>query len=112
MSADTNRQNVIKVHQRYNTSFPNDLGGYHRLTKIYIDLALEEGLSWLDAAKNQCDNALLIDGDDHVSHANLARIYLLQEKPRLAVLEAQLAFEIQPSSDYRELVDRAKYMLK
>lgn len=110
-AADTNAQSAIRVHQRYSKQFPDDLNGHHRLTELYIDLALQEGLSWLDAARAQCDKAFLVSSDDAVSHANMARIYLLQEKPRLALLEAQLAFEIQPTSEFRELVDRAKFLL-
>ncbi len=112
VAADSNLQAAIEIHQAYNQLFKKDLDGYHRLASLYLDLAMQEGLSWLDAAKNQCDQALLLDDDDAVSHGNLARIYLLQQKPRLAILEAQLAFEIHPSSEYRELVDRAQIKME
>ncbi len=111
MAADSNYQTVIKAYQRYTKEFPNDLVGQHRLQDIYLELATMESISWLDAARQACDRALLLDKDDHVSHANMARIYLLQEKPRLAILEAQLAFEIQPTSEYRELIDQARFLI-
>lgn len=111
MSADSSYQNQAKAIQRYTKQFPEDPSGYHRLADLYIELARTESASWLDAARQACDRALLIDQDDHVSHANMARIYLLQEKPRLAILQAQLAFEIMPNGAYRELIDQAKFML-
>jgi tetratricopeptide (TPR) repeat protein len=97
---------VLKVYLNY---FPDAIDARHALAELYINLAQEESLSWLDAARQQCEQALLSNGDDHYGHALLARIYLLEEKPRLAVLEAQLAFEINPITEYRELVDQAKF---
>jgi tetratricopeptide (TPR) repeat protein len=103
------QKEAIKVLQTYLSHFPQVTEARHRLAELYIDLAKSESLSWLEAARQQCDQALLADQDDHYSHALLAKIYLLQEKPRLAVLEAQLAFEINPNTEYRELVDQAKF---
>ena len=103
------QKQAIKVLQNYLYQFPKAIDGRHYLAELYINLAQVESLSWLDAARQQCEQALIADGDDHYSHALLARIYLLQEKPRLAVLEAQLAFEINPNTQYRELVDQAKF---
>jgi Tfp pilus assembly protein PilF len=98
---------AVEVHQEYLKQFPSSLVGHHNLAEMYLELAQTESLSWLDAARQQCDQALIINKDDHYSHALLAKIYLLQKKPRLAVLEAQLAFEIQPNTQYRELIDQA-----
>ena len=100
---------AIKVLQNYLYHFPEAVQGRHRLSELYLDLARTESLSWLDAARAQCEQALITENDDHYSHALLAQIYLLQEKPRLAILEAQLAFEINPNTQYRELVDQAKF---
>ena len=100
---------AVKVLQNYLYHFPKAIEGRHRLAELYMELARTESLSWLDAAKQQCDQALILNTDDHYSHALLAQIYLLQEKPRLAILEAQLAFEISPNTAYRELVDQAKF---
>jgi len=100
---------AIKVLQSYLNHFPQIIEARHRLAELYLDLSTTESLSWLDAARQQCDQALITDQNDHYSHALLAQIYLLQDKPRLAVLEAQLAFEINPNTEYRELVDRAKF---
>ncbi|MCF7808215.1 MAG: tetratricopeptide repeat protein [Candidatus Marinimicrobia bacterium] len=97
---------VLKTYLKY---FPDATEARHSLAELYIDLAQKESLSWLDAALQQCDQALLTNSDDHYGHALRAQIYLLQEKPRLAVLEAQLAFEINPVTQYRELVDQAKF---
>ena len=112
LASDPDRRTVIKIHQRFNKLFPEDLEGYHRLTDLYLELATSESLSWLDAARQQCERALLLDKNDHKSHASLARIYLYQEKPRLAILQAQLAFEIQPSAEYRELIDQARGLME
>ena len=109
MVKNRDKKEAIDVLKAYLDHFPNALDARHQLASLYIELAQEESLSWLDAARQQCDQALLLDRNDHYSHALLARIYLLQEKPRLAVLEAQLAFEISPIAEYRELVDRAKF---
>ncbi|NQV15841.1 tetratricopeptide repeat protein [bacterium] len=106
------KKQAVKVLQNYLFNFPDAIDGRHRLSELYLDLAQVESLSWLDAARQQCEQALITDKDDHYSHALLARIYLLQEKPRLAVLEAQLAFEINPNTEYGELVDRAKFYSK
>jgi len=103
------QKEAVKVLQNYLYHFPQVIEGRHRLAELYIDLARAESLSWLDAARQQCDQALLADQNDHYSHALLAKIYLLQDKPRLAILEAQLAFEINPNTEYRELVDQAKF---
>jgi len=100
---------AIKVLQNYLYHFPNAIDGRHHLAELYLDLAQIESLSWLDAARQQCEQALITDTNDHYSHGLLARIYLLQEKPRLAILEAQLAFEINPNTQYRELIDQAKF---
>jgi len=100
---------AVSVLQTYLYHFPNALEGRHMLAERYLELAQTESLSWLDASKQQCEKALITDSNDHVSHGLLARIYLLQEKPRLAVLAAQLAFEISPTTEYRELVDQAKF---
>lgn len=100
---------AVKVLQNYLYHYPDAIKGRHHLAELYINLAQIESLSWLDAARQQCEQALIRDNDDHFSHALLARIYLLQEKPRLAILEAQLAFEINPNTEYRELVDQAKF---
>ena len=100
---------AVKVLQNYLYHFPDAIEGRHRLAELYLDLAQTESISWLDAARQQCEQALITDKDDHYSHATLARIYLLQEKPRLAILEAQLAFEINPNTEYGELVDQAKF---
>ncbi len=99
---------AVKVLQNYLYHFPESIEGRHSLAELYLDLARIESLSWLDAARQQCEQVLITNSDDHYSHALLAHIYLLQEKPRLAVLEAQLAFEINPNTEYRELVDQAK----
>ncbi len=104
-----NQKDAIEVLQSYLRHFPDDANTRHHLAELYIELAKTESLSWLDAARQQCDQALITNTDDHYSHALLARIYLLQEKPRLAILEAQLAFEINPTTEYRELVDQAKF---
>ena len=109
MMKDQDQKEAVKVLQRYLSHFPQVIEGRHRLAELYIDLARSESLSWLDAARQQCDQALITDQNDHYSHALLAKIYLLQEKPRLAILEAQLAFEINPNTEYRELVDQAKF---
>jgi len=109
MMEDQDQKQAVKVLQKYLYHFPQVIEGRHRLAELYIDLARAESLSWLDAARQQCDQALITDQNDHYSHALLAKIYLLQEKPRLAILEAQLAFEINPNTEYRELVDQAKY---
>ncbi len=109
MMKDQDQLQAVKVLQNYLYHFPEAIEGRHRLAELYIDLARTESLSWLDAARQQCEQALITDNDDHYSHALLARIYLLQEKPRLAILEAQLAFEIHPNTEYRELVDQAKF---
>ncbi len=103
------KKSAVKALQNYLYHFSEAIDGRHRLAELYIDLARTESLSWLDAARQQCEQALITEGDDHYSHALLARIYLLQEKPRLAILEAQLAFEINPNTEYRELVDQAKF---
>ncbi len=103
------KKTAINVLRDYLDHFPNAIEGRHQLAELYLDLAQIESLSWLDAAKQQCEQALIINTDDHYSHGLLARIYLLQEKPRLAILEAQLAFEINPNTQYRELVDQAKF---
>lgn len=103
------QKEAVKVLQNYLYHFPQIIEARHRLAELYIDLANSESLSWLDAARQQCDQALITDQNDHYSHALLAKIYLLQEKPRLAILEAQLAFEINPNTEYRELVDQAKF---
>ena len=100
---------AIKVLQSYLFHFPHAIDGRHRLAEQYLELAQTESVSWLDAAKQQCEKALITDSNDHFSHGLLARIYLLQEKPRLAVLAAQLAFEISPTTEYRELIDQAKF---
>ncbi|NQV16695.1 tetratricopeptide repeat protein, partial [bacterium] len=109
MMKDQDSKQAVKVLQNYLYHFPAEVEGRHRLAELYLDLARIESLSWLDAARQQCEQALITDGDDHYSHALLAQIYLLQEKPRLAILEAQLAFEINPNTEYRELVDQAKF---
>jgi len=109
MMKEQDQKAAVKVLQNYLYHFPQIVEARHRLAELYIDLARSESLSWLDAARQQCDQALISDQDDHYSHALLAKIYLLQEKPRLALLEAQLAFEINPNTEYRELVDQAKY---
>ncbi len=109
MMQDQDQKQAVKVLQNYLYHFPQVIEGRHRLAELYIDLARAESLSWLDAALQQCDQALISDQDDHYSHALLAKIYLLQKKPRLAILEAQLAFEINPNTEYRELVDQAKF---
>ncbi len=109
MMEDQDQKQAVKVLQNYLYHFPQVIEGRHRLAELYIDLARAESLSWLDAARQQCDQALITDQNDHYSHALLAKIYLLQEKPRLAILEAQLAFEINPNTEYRELVDQAKF---
>jgi tetratricopeptide (TPR) repeat protein len=100
---------AVKVLQTYLYHFPNAIEGRHLLAEQYLELAQTESISWLDAARQQCEKALITDSNDHVSHGMLARIYLLQEKPRLAVLAAQLAFEISPTTEYRELIDQAKF---
>ncbi len=104
------KKQAIKILQDYLVQFPDAMDGRHRISELYIDLARVESLSWLDAARQQCEQALITDNDDHYSHALLARIYILQEKPRLAVLEAQLAFEINPNTEYLNLVDQAKFI--
>ncbi len=109
MINDQETKQAVKVLQNYLYHFPEAIDGRHYLAELYLDLALKESLSWLDAARQQCEQALISDSNDHYSHALLARIYLLQEKPRLAILEAQLAFEIHPNTEYRELVDQAKF---
>lgn len=109
MMRDQDQKQAVKVLQNYLYHFPEAIEGRHSLAELYIDLARSESLSWLDAARQQCEQALLTNNDDHYSHALLAQIYLLQEKPRLAILEAQLAFEINPNTEYRELVDQAKF---
>ncbi len=109
MINDQETKQAVKVLQNYLYHFPEAIDGRHYLAELYLDLALKESLSWLDAARQQCEQALISDSNDHYSHALLARIYLLQEKPRLAILEAQLAFEINPNTEYRELVDQAKF---
>ena len=109
MMKDQDQKQAVKVLQNYLTHFPEAMQARHRLAELYIDLARSESLSWLDAAKQQCEQALITNQEDHYSHALLAQIYLLQEKPRLAILEAQLAFEINPNTEYRELIDQAKF---
>ena len=109
MVQDQDQKQAVKVLQNYLYHFPQVIEARHRLAELYIELARSESLSWLDAARQQCDQALISNQDDHYSHALLAKIYLLQEKPRLAILEAQLAFEINPNTEYRELVDQAKF---
>ncbi|MCF7825978.1 MAG: tetratricopeptide repeat protein [Candidatus Marinimicrobia bacterium] len=109
MMKEQDQKAAVKVLQNYLYHFPQIVEARHRLAELYIDLARSESLSWLDAARQQCDQALISDQNDHYSHALLAKIYLLQEKPRLALLEAQLAFEINPNTEYRELVDQAKF---
>jgi len=109
MMDDQDTKEAVKVLQNYLYHFPQIIEARHKLAELYIDLATSESLSWLDAARQQCDQALITDQNDHYSHALLARIYLLQDKPRLAILEAQLAFEINPNTEYRELVDQAKF---
>jgi len=103
------KKDAIQVIKTYLSHFPDALEARHHLAELYIDLAQTESLSWLEAAKQQCEKALMIDNDDHYGHALLARIYLLKKKPRLALLEAQLAFEINPNTTYRELMDQAKF---
>ena len=109
MMKDQDQKLAVKVLQNYLYHFPEAIQGRHRLAELYIDLARAESLSWLEAAMQQCEQALITDTEDHYSHALLAKIYLLQEKPRLAILEAQLAFEINPNTEYRELIDQAKF---
>jgi tetratricopeptide (TPR) repeat protein len=109
MLKDQDKLGAIKVIKNYLQHFPKASKARHRLAELYIDLAKTESLSWLEAARQQCDQALITDQNDHYSHSLLATIYLLQEKPRLAILEAQLAFEINPITAYRELVDQAKF---
>ena len=109
MVREQDTKKAIGVLQTYLYHFPDALDARHKLAEQYLELAQTESLSWLDAAKQQCEKALIIDSNDHRSHALLARIYLLQEKPRLAILAAQLAFEINPTTEYRELVDQAKF---
>ncbi len=109
MMKNQDQKKAVQVLQKYLSHFPQIVEARHRLAELYIDLARSESLSWLDAARQQCDQALISDQNDHYSHALLARIYLLKEKPRLALLEAQLAFEINPNTEYRELVDQAKF---
>ena len=109
MMKDQDQKEAVKVLQNYLYHFPQVIEGRHHLAELYIDLARSESLSWLDAARQQCDQALITDQNDHYSHALLAKIYLLQKKPRLAILEAQLAFEMNPNTEYRELVDQAKF---
>ena len=109
MMKDQDQKEAVKVLQNYLYHFPQVIEGRHHLAELYIDLARSESLSWLDAARQQFDQALITDQNDHYSHALLAKIYLLQKKPRLAILEAQLAFEINPNTEYRELVDQAKF---
>jgi len=109
MIRERDKKEAIDVLKIYLNHFPEATRARHDLAELYIDLAQEESLSWLDAARQQCEQALLSNSDDHYGHALLARIYLLQEKPRLAVLEAQLAFEINPITEYRELVDQARF---
>jgi len=109
MMKDQDQKEAVKVLQNYLNHFPTATQARHRLAELYIDLAKIESLSWLDAARQQCEQSLITDHEDHYSHALLAQIYLLQEKPRLAILEAQLAFEINPNTQYRELIDQAKF---
>jgi len=109
MMKNQDQKQAVKVLQNYLYHFPEATQARHRLAELYIDLARSESLSWLDAARQQCEQALITDQEDHYSHALLAQIYLLQEKPRLAILEAQLAFEINPNTEYRELIDQAKF---
>lgn len=109
MIRERDSKEAIDVLKVYLSLFPDATDARHSLAELYINLAQAESLSWLDAALQQCDQALLTNSDDHYGHALRARIYLLQEKPRLAVLEAQLAFEINPITAYRELVDQAKF---
>ncbi|MCF7823887.1 MAG: tetratricopeptide repeat protein [Candidatus Marinimicrobia bacterium] len=109
MINDQDKKEAIQAIKNYLNHFPEVTTARHSLAELYIDLAQTESLSWLEAARQQCEQALAMENEDHYSHALLARIYLLQEKPRLALLEAQLAFEINPNSTYRELVDQAKF---
>lgn len=97
----------IPILKSFLSQFPEVIYAQHWLTNIYIQLAELDGLYWLEAAKQQCEKTLALDGDDHYSHYALGTIYLLQKKPRLALLEAQLAFEMNPLSMYSELIDRA-----
>jgi len=112
MIKDQEKQDAIQVIKSYLNFYPDASDARHDLANLYIDLAQVESLSWLEAARQQCEQAIMINGNDHYAHALLARIYLLQEKPRLATLEAQLAFEINPITVYRELVDQAKFFSK
>ena len=98
----------VTAIKNYRSHFPEDIWGRGSLAWAYLELAELDSPTWLEVAKQQCEQVLAIDGDDHWSHYLLGRLYLLQKKPRLALLEAQLAFEIEPLSRYLELIDRAK----
>ena len=98
----------IPVLQSFLSQYPKAIYAQHWLTNIYSQLAELDGLYWLEAAKQQCEKTLALDGDDHYSHYALGMIHLLQKKPRLALLEARLAFEMNPNPTYLELIDRAK----
>jgi len=98
----------IPILKSFLSQFPEVIYARHWLTNIYSQLAELDGLYWLEAAKQQCEKTLALDGDDHYSHYALGMIHLLQKKPRLALLEARLAFEMNPDPTYLELIDRAK----
>jgi len=99
----------IVIINNFRSHFPEDLHGRQSLAWAYLELAELDSPTWLEVARQQCEQVLIIDSDDHWSHYLLGRLYLLQKKPRLALLEAQLAFEIKPISRYLELIDRAKF---
>jgi tetratricopeptide (TPR) repeat protein len=99
---------LIPAIKNFHSHYPDVIDAQHWLANVYFQLAELDGLYWLEAAKKQCKKVLAVDSNDHYSHYVLGRVYLLEEKPRLALLEAQLAFEMKPSSEYSELIDRAK----
>lgn len=101
----------VPIIKNFVSHFPKEIYARRWLVNIYFDLAELDGIYWLEAAKQQCEKILAMDENNHYSHYALGRIYFEQKKPRLALIEAQIAFEMNPKSTYLELIDEAKFSI-
>lgn len=98
----------IEQTKSYLKDFPGDNDARQILGELYIQNSRSGGTIWLDAAEQTYKSILSANPENHLAHARLAAIYLLKDKPQLALLRAQMAFEIDPTAEYAALVNRAE----
>ena len=98
----------IDKTKAYLADFGGDTEALKFLGSLFIKKSKSDGPIWLDAAEQTYKRILSANPEDHEAHARLATIYILTDRPQLAVLRAKMAFEIEPTGTYAALVRQAE----